>query len=450
MSNEVVERYKKSRQGLLVVRPTGSGKTRLALKATREAPKNTVVGTASLTKNFTNEELKVFKKETPRKVTTYSSVARGKELAGGDNLILDESHYIRNPQTSTAKNLKEQRSKYNKALLLTATPIVNEPYDLASQVNLVANREVMPKIRKEFYNKYYKDVRVKPGIWGRLLGVKSGTVRKLRSADKVRSDAAHLVDIAPKKEFEKYMPKTKHEKVHVPMSSEQIKLYKYVEGKLPYHIRYKIKKGLPPSKTEAKNLNAYMSGLRQTSNTTANFVKGDVKPVSSKMDKIIDDIQAEVNKKGKVITYSNFLGSGTSRIKSRLDAKGISYSEVHGALSKKERAAQVKKYTDKNKTNVFVFSGAGSEGINLPKTTMVQITEPHWNNARVYQAASRGVRRGDDPNRTVNVKHYLSTFPKSRLNRMGFGKPRKSADQYLHELSQRKKEESANILKALE
>lgn len=450
MAKDAVERYRKSSRGLLVVQPTGSGKTRLALKATREDPKNTVVGTASLTKNFTNEELKVFKKETPRKVTTYSSVARGKELAGGDNLILDESHYIRNPHTSTAKNLSTERAKYKKALLLTATPIVNEPFDLASQVNLVAGNNIMPNVKKDFYQRYYRDKKVKPSLWGRMLGVKPGAVRELKTRSGVKQDIGHLVNIASKEDFAKYMPKTKHETVKVPMAPEQHRMYKYVEGKLPFHVRYKIKKGLPPSKAESRRLNSYMSGLRQTSNTTAGFVGEGVKPVSTKMTKIVEDIQKELDRKGKVITYSNFLGSGTSRIKARLDAKGINYSEIHGSLNKKERTKQVKKYTDPNKTNVFVFSGAGSEGINLPKTTMVQITEPHWNNARVYQAASRGIRRGDDPNRTITVKHYLSTIPKSRLNRLGFGKPKKSSDQYLYELSKQKKKESTDMLEALE
>ena len=447
-ADAVIERYKRSPAGLLVVRPTGSGKTRLALKATREDKRNTVVGTASLTKNFEGEEKKVFKATTPRKVTTYSSVARGNELPGGNNLILDESHYIRNPKTRTAKMLTQERKKYNKALLLTATPIVNEPYDLASQVNLVANREVMPADKKEFYSKYYDSKNVKPGFFGRMLGVKPGAVRELKKRTDLEDTVSQFVDIADKKEVAEFMPKTKHEVVNVPMAEDQSKIYKYLEGKMPFHVRYKIKKGLPPSKSESANLNAYMTGLRQVSNTTAPYVKEGVQPVSSKLDQMVKDMRAELANKGKVITYSNFLGAGSTRIKARLDKKNIQYSEIHGSLTKKQRAAEVEKYTS-NKSNVMLFSGAGSEGLNLPKTTMVQITEPHWNEARVYQAASRGVRRGDDPNRTVNIRHYLSTRPESKLNRLGFGKPKKSADQYLYEMSKRKKEESDSMLRAL-
>ena len=443
--------YKRSDKGLLYVAPTGSGKTRQALKATK-GESTTVVGTASLTKNFDKEEKKAFKTVTPREGDTYSGVARGHALKGTKNLVLDESHYIRNPGTKAFKGLKGQRKKFDKVLAMTATPMINEPFDIASQVNLVTGKNVVPANKKDFYKLFYKDVKVHPSMKQRLGGVTSGDIKVLRSPDWVKYHLDKHVYQEPAGKFKKLMPKRNEQVVRVPMSKSQMEVYNYIEGTLPRSLRAKIWSNLPPSKKESKKLNAYMQGMRQVSNTAAPFVKEG--SYSNKLDKMVQDLQTEVDKKGKVLVYSNYLDAGVDKFKERLNKRKIPYAHLTGSMSKGERAKAVTKYNTPNKTNVFLMSGAGAEGLNLPGTSLVQLTEPHWNKARLYQAASRGIRRGDDPKRTVNVKTYLSTIPekKSKLSFLGFKpkKPRTSADEYLLGMSKRKQLETNSFMKALE
>jgi len=441
--------FKKSKKGLLYIAPTGSGKTRQALMATKDKT-TTVVGTASLTKNFDKEERKAFRKVTPRKGDTYAGVARGHDLGPTEKIVLDESHNIRNPATKAYKGLKAQRHKFDKMLAMTATPTINEPYDIAAQVNLVADRAVVPANKKDFYNLFYRDVKVMPSVKQRMQGVQPGNIRLLRHPKLVEKHLDKYVYGEPAGKFKHLMPKRHEEVVKVPMSAEQMEIYKYIEGTVPKHIRRKIWANLPPSKQESKQLNAYMTGLRQVSNTAVPFTK----QASPKLDKIMSDMQTELDNKGKVLVYSNYLGAGVDQLKKRLDSKGIRYSQLTGSMSKADRGLSVKKYNTKNKTNVFLMTGAGAEGINLPDTSLVQLTEPHWNKARLYQAASRGVRRGSDPNRTVNIKTYVSTIPQKKhlLAFLGF-KPKKSrtsADQYLLGMSQRKQVEMDSFMKALE
>jgi len=445
------QKYQLSPQGLLYIAPTGSGKTREAIAVTKD-DRTSVVGTASLTKNFEQEELKAFKTKTPRTVETYAGIARTKQLPGGKHLIIDESQYIRNPETKTFRNLARERTKYDKALLLTGTPLVNEPYDIVSQVNLVGQSRVLTPNKKEFYKKYYEGRKTSPGIFASLAGVKPSYSRALRNSKELKSRLDPYVYLEDVESVQKYLPKRNQEIVQVPMGEHQQQVYKYISGKLPYSMRYKIRRGLLPSKQEAGKLNTYLSGLRQVSNTTSPFVAGKSQIENPKIQQMMRDMTNELSNKGKVVIYSNYLGAGVDELKKSLQAKNISYSQVIGSMSKSVRQKQVEAY-NKNKNRVMLITGAGSEGINLPKTTLVQLTEPHWNAARLYQASSRAIRRGDDPKRTVNIKLYQSVFPKKENKLLGIklpaGKPQRSVDQYLYDLSKSKEKEISEFLGAL-
>jgi SNF2 family DNA or RNA helicase len=445
-----VTKYRLSNEGLLLVQPTGSGKTRVAIQAT-QGGSTTVVGPASITKNFENEENKAYGRTTKRNVTTFNMTARGNKLPGGENLVIDEAHNIRNPETKAFHGLAGERSKYHKALLMTASPIVNEPYDIVPQINMVAGKEVLPSNKKDFYGRYYKEVSIDPGFINKLRGVTPGSIQILRDPEGLRRATSRYTHVADTREFEKYLPKRQEEIVKVPMSRLQEDYYKYLENKVPPSLRYKIKSGLPPSKAESSNLNAYLTGLRQVTNTNSPFTNDPQLVRHPKIDRIVQDLNKEVSSGGKVLVYSNFLDAGLNSIKRQLVSKGIRYNEVVGDMSKSIRDKQVAQYnTDKSK--VMLISGAGAEGLNLPKTTLIQLTEPHWNKARLYQAASRGIRRGDDPNRTVKVRTYLSTFADRRPELLGYRlgfKPQKSADEYLYDISERKNRQSQELLRAL-
>jgi SNF2 family DNA or RNA helicase len=440
----IVEEYRDSPKGLLYIAPTGSGKTKKILDSIK-GEKTVAITPASLTKNLDKEEMKFFKKKTPRKAYTYSKLSRGKELPEAKHLVLDESHNIRNPKTKTFSNIARQRWKYDKALLATATPMYNEPYDLVSQVNLVANRKVLPMDRPKFYKKFYKEVENDPGFIGKLMGVKGGKERVLRDPKGVRELLDRHTYVVGDNKVKGLMPGKKVETVEVPMSSKQRDIYKYLSKKMPFYLRYKIKKNLPPTKTEAKSLNSYLMGVRQVSNTTRGFSN---EAVSPKFERMVSDARAELGAGGKVLMYSNFRGSGVDALSERLKRFKIPHGKIVGDMSKKQRADEVTKYR-KNQNKLLLYSGAGSEGLNLPKTTMVQIAEPYWNKSRTDQAAARGIRRGDDPSRNVKVRKYISVLPKE-TNILGMTKKRTtSVDQYLASMGKRKNKEVNQILEAI-
>jgi superfamily II DNA or RNA helicase len=440
----LVEEYKASPKGLVYIAPTGSGKTKKILEATR-GDKTVAITPASITKNLAKEEMKFFKKVTPRKSFTYAKLSRGHNLPEAKHLVLDESHAIRNPKTKTFQNIAMQRWKYDKALLATATPMYNEPYDIVSQVNLVANKKILPMNKSKFYKKYYTEVKTDPGIIGRMLGIKGAKERVLKDPAKMRALLDKHTYVVSKSSVKDLMPGKAEEVIKIPMSKEQQELYKYVSKKLPFYLKYKIRKNLPPTKAEAKELNAYLMGVRQISNTTRGFVKE--ANSSPKFEKMVADARAELAKGGKVLTYSNFRRSGVDALSERFKKFKVPHGMIVGGMSKKQKADEVTKY-QKGVNKLLLYSGAGSEGLNLPKTTLVQIAEPYWNKSRTQQAAARGIRRGADPSRTVKVKKYVSVFPQE-TDIFGVTKKRTSVDEYLMSMSKRKNREIKQLLEAI-
>ncbi len=441
----LVEEYKASPKGLLYIAPTGSGKTKEILEATR-GNKTVAITPASITKNLAKEEMKFFKKVTPRKSFTYAKLSRGHALPEAKHLVLDESHAIRNPKTKTFQNIAMQRWKYDKALLATATPMYNEPYDIVSQVNLVANRKILPMNKSRFYKKYYTEVKTDPGIIGRMLGIKGAKRRILKDPAEVRALLDKHTYVVSKSSVKDLMPGKAEEVIKVPMSKKQHELYKYVSKKLPFYLKYKIRRNLAPTKAEAKELNAYLMGVRQISNTTRGFVKE--ANSSPKFERMVADARAELAKGGKVLTYSNFRRSGVDALSERFKKFKVPHGMIVGGMSKRQKADEVIKY-QKGLNRLLLYSGAGSEGLNLPKTTMVQIAEPYWNISRTQQAAARGIRRGADPSRTVKVKKYVSVFPQEP-NILGITKKKRtSVDEYLMNMSKRKNREVRQLLEAI-
>ena len=103
----------------------------------------------------------------------------------------------------------------------------------------------------------------------------------------------------------------------------------------------------------------------------------------------------------------------------------------------------VEEYNE-GKIKVLLVSGAGSQGLDLKGTKLVQLLEPHWNEARLSQATGRAARFQShahlpEEDRHVHVQRYMSSLPKTLLQK-AFNRQQKdmSADQYLDMLSKEK------------
>lgn len=426
----------------------GSGKTLTALKAGEEYGGMSVVGPAALRGNFKRQK----KEHNVKGDVDYSSYAKPEVKKDAPVVAFDEAHRM--------GRLESQRSKYpdkykgkKKTLFLTGTPIRNSPDELIPLLRGLGINA--PRDRKKFNETFVGTEKVKPNLWARWIrGVKPGERKVGKNLHVLRRELKGKVDVH-KTKGNKAFPSKKEETIEVPLSKAQRKAYNVAMKSNP-SLAYKIKKGIPASKAESPQMNAFLNATRQISNTPSSYSSRGSKS-SPKMDKIVSEIKKHHKKDPnyKGYTYSNYIGSGVSGVADRLKDSGIPYASFTGRTSDKERKALVKKY-NKGDLKHLLISGAGSEGLDLKGTKLVQITEPHWNSSRIKQTIGRGRRMGSHADlpkdqRNVKVQKYVSTLPEPGKIRKFFGAKRpKSTDEYIYQMAKNKEKLNKQFLKVLE
>mgnify|MGYP000623829873 CR=1 FL=1 len=210
-------------------------------------------------------------------------------------------------------------------------------------------------------------------------------------------------------------------------------------------FRSKIRAGLPPSKQESKQLNAFLAAARQIANTTRPYAPN-MAPQEPKITRAVADLQELINKndQAKAVVYSNYLDAGLNPYAEHLAKAHIPYGMITGQLSAAQKAAIVDQYNS-NKIKALLISSAGGEGIDLKGTRMMQLLDPSWNEARGAQVEGRGVRfmsHADLPEdqREVNIRRYIAQRPQTFFDELGVSSRGGSVDEYLTMLAKQKQD----------
>lgn len=442
--------------GLLLYHGLGSGKTlsSIAIAESQKGNVNVVVP-AALRENYKKELHKFIGKVPSRyKVHSYEH-AVGKGLSDANLTVFDESQRMGRSESNRSVL---GRTAPGKKIFLSGTPIRNEPSEILPILHGLAPDRNPPSSTKAFNERYIEEHKVKPNFWGQLRGVKPGIERRLRNQGELSSLFRDRVDYhASSGEF----PTTSHVQHTIPMSDRQTTIYRALTEKNPI-LAYKIKKNLPPSKQESKQLNAFLSGVRQLSNDPGvldtELAKLPPSTRSPKIRAVVGRIAGEYAKKRdyRAVVYSNYLKAGIKPVAEELQSAGMTVGVYTGELSDKKKKKLVDDY-NAGIINVLLISGAGAEGLDLKGTNAVHVMEPHFNQARIKQVIGRAVRHRSHAHLPPNERHvsveYYATTPENKPRLFGMLPPKNEtgADKYLQDLSAKKErlnEELLNILKA--
>lgn len=445
----VVQRMlEEGRPGIVVAHGLGSGKTLTSIAAQDALGlPSTVLVPASLRTNYQKELDKHVVGASPEAaLTSLQRVALRGDVPVSPLAIVDEAHRAREIDTKTYKALETSLKPAQKRMLMTASPFYNRPSDIAPLINLAANDQIINASEKAFNERYVRERTVKPGFINRLRGIKPGVVQELnpKARGELQQVFRRWVDYHPNST--EGFPEVEREVVKVPMSKTQLKLYDAVLGDAPPWVKHKMLAGLPPSKSESKDLNAFMTAVRQVSLSTRAHAPD--KPAEEpKVEAAFQNMKKglEGNPRFKGVVYSNYLETGLEPYKERLQKAGIPFGEFTGAMKKKERDQLVQDY-NAGKKRVLLISSAGGEGLDLKGTRMMQILEPHWNAEKLKQVEGRGIRYKShaglpSAEQKVTVQNYISTRPRAGLlETLRLKKPGGGLDEYLTMLSGQKQQ----------
>lgn len=323
---------------------------------------------------------RVLTEETPFFITNYEifRVDRHREILNKypfDLVILDEAHKIRNPATKMTKGLFDF-VKYHpstRLVVLTGSPIVNNPADLHTLLCLLRPDEYSRKNRMEFIGKYCYYYRGRYGI--KIIGTKD--------LSELREQTSPYTIKHTKKEVLPYLPNKYYNRVMLDMDPDQRDAY----DKMEKELFVLMDSGEP---LWAASVLAMLTRLRQIN---LDPVLVNVSAPSSKTEFLMDLIEST---DGKLVVFSAF----AEYIKFLYHyLKGmeepINSIIITGRQSTDERARAVDSF--QNDPNIKLAMGtiqSMGEGIDLYEASNVVMMDRWWNPSINSQAEDRLHRIG--------------------------------------------------------
>jgi len=405
---------------------------------------------AALRPNYRKELAKFTDRDMLPTVLSYNALAAG-QAPNTSKLVLDEVQRLRNPDSAQTKAVLDAAGKAKSLIMLSGTPVVNRPGDLAVPLQLLTGKKMTPD---EFEARYVEHKPVYSSFLHRLLGTSSGTEPVIRRRKELEALLRGHVDY--------YMPEkpvvpVDYEDHEIEMSVPQVQLYRAMLDKLPWHLRRQLNQSVDPAPEDMTRLMAFMTGPRQVGLSTLPF-RRDKDPLkafeqSPKLQTALAKLKEHLtDDRKKALVFANFIDAGLTPYSAALTREGIPHGVFHGGLSDADRQRLVDDYNE-GRIRAALIGPSGTEGLSFKGTQLVQLLDPHWQQTRPRQAVGRGLRFDSheglpDELKRVRVQRFISKLPGGlarRLARLTGGQD-PEIDRYLQATAERKDKENALML----
>lgn len=278
--------------------------------------------------------------------------------------ILDEAQHIKNASTLTSKAVK--RIPCTRRFVLTGTPVENRLSELWNLFDFL-----MPGYL--YTNSAFRDKLEKPILKARNEEAAEQLRRLVQPFLLRRRKAEVLRELPPKEEHIR----------RIPLSEEERKAYHACV------LAAKEKLGEDQGKIQ---ILAALTRLRQIC-CDPDLCFENYEGKASKLDACIELCQAMTENGHQILLFSQFT-SMLDRIRTRLEAAGISSFTLQGSTSKEQRAKLVKAFNAGGAAVFLISLKAGGTGLNLTAADVVIHYDPWWNQAAQDQATDRAHRMG--------------------------------------------------------
>ena len=318
-------------------------------------------------------------------LTTYGIVRNDIELLNNYKffyIILDESQYIKNPDSKIYKAVNQLKSKYR--LVLTGTPIENSLTDLWAQINFL-NKGLLGNLRffkREFVQAIEKNI-------------------DPEKKERLQQFIQPFVLRRTKQQVAKDLPDKFESVIYCDMTEEQKSLYEEEKSKIRNSIMETMEKSEEkPTILAIEGLNK----LRQIANHPV-LINSDYDAQSGKYEEITRNIENLIAENHKVLIFSAYV-KHLNLFADFLEKNNYQFSMLTG--STRDREQVITDFQTSEEKNVFLIQiKAGGVGLNLTEADYVFIIDPWWNPAVEEQAINRTHRIGQD--KKVMVYRFISS-----------------------------------------
>lgn len=293
-----------------------------------------------------------------------------------DWVILDEAHKIKNRKTDTFNAVKQL--EYRRCVLMTGTPMGNDPSELWAPLNFIDSKHFSSYWRfYEMFVDYWED------WWGgrNILGV--------RNNDLLRKELASRVAQRKKSEVSDELPPKTYQTIPLELTDLQQKLY----SDMATNMLIELENG---EDLIAVNAMSKLVRLRQILATTASF---DFEDSSCKLDHVMELVE----KYDKLVVFTEYRAT-VEALSARLDDIEIKHEAVLGGMGDEAVDAAVERFQEDEECQVFVSTRAtGGTGLTLTAASVLVFVSKPWSAAQLGQAEDRVHRISQD-----NQVHIIS------------------------------------------
>jgi len=389
-----------------------------------------------------------------------------KKLMPLDNklIVVDECHHLSHQIISEGSKNGEpiynmiMNAKNIKMLMLSATPLVGDPYELAVLFNMLRGKISIPNEKTQYelfpssyksFTQYFVDKRNNRIINKNIFQER---INGLITYYKGIKDPNNLIlpsKIGPKivelemsnfqwRLYSKFRKKELDEERRILHSKKEFKAsnYKKPSKKSATSYRNKSRQAcnfvLPAKDKHGKKYEYYVKRDRIEWDKVLNSIPKDdlklknLKNLSPKIHHILNHICKQKN--GLVVIYSDFITFGTSIMKLIFEANGwtdfssdkkskpfYSFAVLIGDTEQSMRDKILSHYKHNDNKygkniRVLLVSSVAAEGFSLRNVREMHLLEPYWQDIRIQQVMGRAARicsHYDLPPKERNVTYYL-------------------------------------------
>lgn len=298
-------------------------------------------------------------------------------------LVLDESHYIKDPKAKRTKALIKLSDKCKYVYLSSGTPILNSPMDIFSQWRAMDGGRSFGKSWWEFRGRFFVDTNAQwkgqPGYFPQW-EVREGAIEEIKALianSSMRVEKKDCLDLPP----------LVRQVLDVELSQEQKSIYKQLKDDF---IAFTTKGTVVASMalTKMLRLQQLVSGVVRFDDNSSQVFHDCPRA------KALEELLVDLTPNHKVIVWAVFK-ENYEIIRRICEKNKITWTEVHGEVSNKQAA--VDRFNQETRVRVLIgHPGAGGIGINLVSSSYSIFYSRTHSLGQDLQARARNHRGGSE------------------------------------------------------